>query len=79
MHNFKVSWCPICCQGWVIVAKDETTQELFLYCTECETEWKEPEYVLRNHSSIRNKYGFAIQPTLQEVQYKGWSAYLLPD
>ncbi len=30
--KYKVSWCPVCNQGWVETAKEEKTGILFLCC-----------------------------------------------
>ena len=39
---YKIAWCPLCEQGWVVIVKDKHTSQLYAYCTECETEWNDP-------------------------------------
>ena len=39
---YKIAWCPLCEQGWVVIVKDKQTSQLYAYCTECETEWNDP-------------------------------------
>ncbi|UPM54803.1 hypothetical protein [Gottfriedia acidiceleris] len=44
-YKNKVAWCPICDQGWVEIVKDVVTNDLFVYCNECESEWNQPSEV----------------------------------
>ena len=74
-YNFKVKWCPVCDQGWVIIAKDKSTKQLFCYCTECETEWKRPQDV-GVKTGEHNVFGSATEPTIEEIKSIGWGQYI---
>lgn len=78
-NNSRVAWCPICDQGWVEIAKDKTTKELFVYCTECETEWDSPEYVEVKNKGSFGKYGEIESPTYEEILNKGWKIFILKE
>jgi len=41
MYQFKVGWCPLCNQGWGEIIKNQMTEQLLLYCNECDTHWKD--------------------------------------
>ncbi|PKM80589.1 MAG: hypothetical protein CVU89_12690, partial [Firmicutes bacterium HGW-Firmicutes-14] len=75
-YNYKVVWCPICNQGWVEIVKEKDTNELFILCSECETEWDTPNEISVKNGT-RSKYGRVIEPTHEEIINKGWQNFIL--
>ena len=49
---YKIAWCPLCEQGWVVIVKDKQTSQLYAYCTECETEWNDPAKGIKEESCL---------------------------
>ncbi|AKB32387.1 hypothetical protein MSSIH_1697 [Methanosarcina siciliae HI350] len=78
LYQYKVAWCPICNQGWVEIAKDTSSKELFLFCEECESEWDDPLNIKKD-TSTRDKYGLVEVPSLAEIQDKKWYEYIIKD
>ncbi|WP_409368471.1 hypothetical protein [Lysinibacillus sp. 38-6] len=94
MYEFKVGWCPFCDQGWVEIVKNQMTEELLLYCNECNTNWKTyddfkkddiPAY-FRQYEEVEfevdceAEFSFnIIKPTYQEIINIGWDKYIFKD
>jgi hypothetical protein len=76
--KFKVKWCPVCDQGWVVIAKDKKTGKLFCYCKECETEWTQPQDV-GVKVGTHNAFGVASEPTIKDISVAGWGKYVIAD
>ncbi len=76
MYDFKIKWCPICDQGWVQIVKEKTTGTLFLCCSECETEWSNPEQIFIENGT-QDMYGYIEEPTMDEVKKIGWDGFLM--
>lgn len=70
--KYRVAWCPICGQGWVEIVKDKLTDELFVCCTECESEWVSPDAVKSVKLSTQGKYGETVEPGFDEIIRAGW-------
>jgi len=76
-YFYKVSWCPICSQGWVEIVKDTVTNELSLICSECENEWDNPIGISDNNAKEEISDNFVTEPTMEEVKKKNWDKYML--
>ena len=74
--DFKVKWCPVCNQGWIEIVKDKKSGELFLCCSECETEWSDPSN-MTSSTGTHDKFGIIESPTLEEIQTKGWEKFII--
>ena len=74
-YNFRVSWCPVCNQGWVKIVKDQVSNQLFLCCTECETKWKNPEEIGAKKGTHDN-FGQIVEPTIEEIKSLNWHKYI---
>lgn len=72
----KVGWCPVCAQGWVQIVKDVTTQDLFVCCSECETEWKSPNDIDKKNSGTHGTHGKISEPLSEEINQKGWASFV---
>ena len=35
-----IATCPICREGRVVIAKENSSGRLYLFCEECEAEWQ---------------------------------------
>ena len=40
---YKIAWCPLCEQGWVVIVKDKQTSQLYAYCTEIQRTGKKKD------------------------------------
>ena len=78
IYSFKVVWCPVCNQGWVEIVKDKKTNELFLCCSECETEWLNPEEI-KSGSGTHGKFGQTMAPRIEEIKLLNWHRYIKID
>ncbi len=52
-----VGFCPICRQGRQVVAMENSSKKLFVYCQECESEWDAPEKAARIGFATYDGYG----------------------
>lgn len=65
---YKIAWCPLCEQGWVVIVKDKHTSQLYAYCTECETEWNDPAKGIKEESCLPfGAFGQFVPPTFEEI------------
>ena len=71
-----VGWCYFCNQGWLILAKEIKTSNLYVCCKECETQWENPHRIGPNDCLSFEKYGVYELPTEEEIINKGWSEFL---
>ncbi|MBB6401909.1 hypothetical protein HNP92_001214 [Methanococcus maripaludis] len=78
LYQYKVAWCPFCDQGWVVIAKELNTGELYLFCEECELEWDDPKNITKNNGT-RDKYGRITLPSIEDIREKGWEDYIIKD
>jgi len=76
MYEFKVKWCPVCNQGWVEIVQDKVSKTLFLCCTECETEWVQPDEV-NVENGTQNRFGLVENPSKDVIESKGWERYII--
>ena len=77
MYEFKIAWCNVCKQGWIEIFKDTTTTQLFLSCSECETEWEKPIELTLLEKGTQGKHLQAETPTYEEIYSLGWEKYLI--
>ena len=75
--KYRVSGCSICGQGWVEIVKDKVTHELFVCCTECESEWALPDAVKSANLSTQGKYGETVEPEFEDIVREGWINHIL--
>ncbi|WP_197144221.1 hypothetical protein [Lysinibacillus sphaericus] len=76
INEYKVDWCPLCDQGWVIIVKDIQTSSLYLCCKECESEWKSPYEITQEQCLPFNTYAKYDFPTEDEVISYGWAEFI---
>ncbi|MCT8978799.1 hypothetical protein N4T77_19650 [Clostridium sp. CX1] len=74
--KYRIRWCPICTQGWIEIVKAIDTNELYVCCLECETEWESPKDALDLKVGTHDLYGMVTVPTFEEVCSKGWEKYI---
>lgn len=74
---YKIAWCPLCEQGWVVIVKDKHTSQLYAYCTECETEWNDPAKSIKEESCLPfGAFGQFVPPTFEEISKSDWYKYI---
>jgi hypothetical protein len=74
---YKIAWCPLCEQGWVVIVKDKQTSQLYAYCTECETEWNDPAKGIKEESCLPfGAFGQFVPPTFEEISKSDWYKYI---
>ena len=77
MYKNKIKWCPICDQGWIEIVKDIQSGELFCCCSECESEWNDPENITKDSCNKTDMYGQVCDPEESEIALKGWQKYII--
>ena len=78
-EQYVVAWCPFCDQGWVVIAKEKNSKELFVYCLECLLEWKNPVDIKIGDTQSILFYGDREPPKYEEIVAKGWDKFILED
>jgi hypothetical protein len=71
-----VGTCPICGQGRLIVARDDSSRELYVLCEECEAEWSSPEVSQSIDAATRDIHGQSTLLECEELLGHPWSAFL---
>jgi hypothetical protein len=74
--EYKIKSCPICKQGWVEIVKDQDSKKLFLCCSECETEWLNPEEITSKNGT-HDTFGRIETPLPTEIIKKKWESFLI--
>lgn len=72
----KIKWCPVCNQGWVQVLVEKQTNAIYLGCSECETEWRNPVEIIPALGT-QGSFGQSRIATAEEVTRSGWAQYLI--
>ncbi len=67
-----VGFCPVCGQGRQLVAQENPTKRLFIYCEECEAEWDSPSDAKQVQLATRDKYGACTLVGVEEVREHPW-------
>lgn len=73
MYENKIKWCPICNQGWIEIVKEV----LFCWCSECESEWDDPENISKESCNNDWIYGQICEADENEISSKGWTKYII--
>lgn len=77
MKNYAaIGTCPVCSQGRLIIARDETSGLLYVLCEECESEWATPEQSARIEGATRDCHGRSTLLEREELDGHPWKAYL---
>ena len=79
MYQYKVSWCYVCNQGWIEIVKEEKTNKLFFFCSECESEWENIDDVLNKKGSTQDKYGKITVPDENDIVSSNLDKYILKE
>ena len=74
--NYYIGVCKICHQGYLQIVKDIETNQLYVYCDDCEAEWSNPEDAILYHNGSREKYGLISYPNYDEICNIGWEKYI---
>ncbi len=73
-YEFKVAWCKVCDQGWVAIVKAKGTNQYWVQCSECYSEWDHPL-----HAQLNIHIRETIDPSSEEIQEIGWGEYIIRD
>ena len=76
MSPYTVAWCPYCDQGNIVILKDSSNGELFLFCEECETEWDDPWAIELGLPIHLEPNGKALIPSMEEMKKKDWAKWI---
>lgn len=74
--KYMIGVCKICHQGYLQIVKDIETNQLYVYCDDCEAEWSNPEDAILCHNGSREKYGLISYPNYDEICNIGWEKYI---
>ena len=78
MNNYyknKITWCPICDQGWVEIMK-LTDNKFIVVCAECNVYWQSPINIKDLDKAKSCDYCFC-DPSDEEIKDIGWDKYIL--
>jgi hypothetical protein len=77
MKNYAaIGTCPVCSQGRLLIARDESSSELYVVCEECEAEWADPEAAKEIDAATRNAHGRSTMLQREELVGHPWEAFL---
>lgn len=69
--------CPICGQGRLLVAIDDSTDgNLFVLCEDCESEWDSPDVAHDIEMATRDRYKFLKYATIDDLRGTIWGNFL---
>ncbi len=67
-----VGVCPYCGQGRQFVARENSTERLFILCEECEAEWDTPSDARDVNLITLDKYGACSFVGVDELREHPW-------
>lgn len=73
---FETIQCPRCDQDKLIISKNLTSKQLYLYCCECFAAWPSLEDVENREKMFVDTSDDSADPTLEEVKNAGWDKYI---
>jgi hypothetical protein len=77
MKNYAwIAQCRICGQGRLMVARENATGVLFVFCEECESEWESPADTLLIEKAFRDRFGPATILEREDLVGHEWEARL---
>jgi formate dehydrogenase maturation protein FdhE len=77
MKNYAVIGnCPLCGQGRLIIAKDDTTGALYVLCEECESEWESPGQSRSVDTATRDLHGRSTFLEREALDAHPWKEFL---
>ena len=75
---YGLTLCKYCDQqGMLEVVKETQTGKLHIVCSECDTEYASPKDALNDKNPTVYTGGRTTPATLDEIEAKGWAAYLM--
>ena len=78
-YKFKVSWCPICEQGWAQIVKEKESGQLFVWCDECDSEWPSPNEVKNLDLATRGNFSEIEDPSEQDIIANDWGRFIVEE
>jgi len=77
MKNYAaIGTCPVCGQGRLIIARDNASQDLYVLCEECESEWDSPEASRSMDNATRDVHGQSTMLERDDLIGHPWHPFL---
>jgi uncharacterized Zn ribbon protein len=77
MKNYAaIGACPVCGQGRLIVARDHSSQSLYVLCEECESEWESPEESKTAEAATHDVHGQSTLLDRLDLEEHPWRKWL---
>jgi hypothetical protein len=71
-----VGTCPICSQGRLVIARENSSGVLYVLCEECESEWISPEVSKSIEHANRNVHGLSTILKREDLNEHPWREFL---
>ena len=74
---FHVGQCPSCRQGWLILQRNLSSEDIYAHCEECEQGFITPgDLVL----TVLDKYDYETEnPTREEISRTVWANFIVKE
>jgi hypothetical protein len=72
MEDISFGTCQICGQGQLIAVKLPLTQQLFIMCDDCESQWRSPEEAQSFENALLDEVRGVVIATIEEIEAAGW-------
>lgn len=78
---YHVGQCPSCRQGWLILQRNLTSQDIYAHCEECETGFITPDDLiepLNGFLTVLDQYDYETEnPTKEEISRTVWANFIV--
>lgn len=68
--------CPLCNQGRLLIAKNDSANKLYLHCEECEQGYEDPLNLSKSFLTLDKDFEMSW-PTEAEIDSMGWKEFKL--
>ncbi len=77
MKNYAaIGVCPVCSQGRRIIARETSSERLYVMCEECESEWPSPDVSGSLDAATRDVYGASTLLEREDLALHPWREFL---
>lgn len=78
---YHVGQCPSCRQGWLILQRNLTSQDIYAHCEECEMGFITPDDLmppLNGFLTVLDKYNYETEnPTKEDISHTVWANFIV--
>ena len=80
-YLYKVGWCKVCDQGWLVIAKEIASAKFWIICDECSTLYITPREMIDGipPQQPHKVGGYCESPGIEEITTIGWDSYVFKD